>query len=141
MGSRMTFEHPLLFALVVPFFVCTAIILRRRRPSTPSELAIATLRSLVVLSIIIALAGPLRIRGPEPRGVTALLDISASMAINQGDSLLKKARSLAQELGSPLSIVPFSSDVARTASSTSSSFSSIQSSSPELGPTATDLLL
>ncbi len=135
----MTFEHPLLFALAVPFFVCTAIILRRRRPSTPSELAIATLRSLVVLSIIIALAGPLRIRGPEPRGVTALLDISASMAINQGDSLLKKARSLAQELGSPLSIVPFSSDVARTATATSSSFSSIQSSSPELGTNATDI--
>ena len=135
----MTFEHPLVFALVIPFFLCTAIILRRRAPFTPFELGIATLRSVIVLSIIIALAGPLHMREPEPRGVTALLDISASMAINQGDSLLKKARSLAQELDSPLSIVLFGRDVARTAITTSSSFASIQSSSPELGTNATDI--
>jgi uncharacterized membrane protein len=130
----MRFEHPFIFALSIPFLLSAILMLYRRRPSTPHALLVGALRGLVVLSIIIALAGPLRVRDGAPQGITALLDVSASVTKPQGEALLERARALANELGSPLSLVTFSSEVARTATITSSSFTSIQSASTELGP-------
>lgn len=108
----MTFSFPTAAYLMLP--LCAALVwtLRSRASRSLRSITAALLRLGACAALVAALAGPYEQRDLPADTLVAFLDVSSSITPQQGDSLLKRARSLAEKLGVPLSVVPFAKDIA-----------------------------
>jgi len=138
----MHFAQPWALVFIPVFAVLVAIPLLRQRRLLSSRALLSALLRLCVLSLAtLALAGPYTTSSKPAEAVTALVDISASITNEQGDELLSKARALAAELSSPLSVVPFGKSVAPAAAPLSSyqSYAQLRESWQKLDTGRTDI--
>ncbi len=104
----MNLQNPNLLWLLVP--ACAlglAALIRAPEKIRSAGLIYAIIRMAIIALVILALAGPYRIKQQPLEAMTAILDISASITEPQGDQLLSKARALAAAHSVPLSVVPF----------------------------------
>jgi hypothetical protein len=102
----MNFVTPwLLIGIPIALSLVLISLLRQRRGGrTGFSLLAALLRSLVITLAIASLATPYTSSTKPAEAITALVDISASITSEQGEQLLNKARTLAQELSVPLRV-------------------------------------
>jgi uncharacterized membrane protein len=105
----MNFVTPwLLIGIPIALSLVLISLLRQRRGGrTGFSLLAALLRSLVITLAIASLATPYTSSTKPAEAITALVDISASITSEQGEQLLNKARTLAQELSVPLRVAAF----------------------------------
>jgi Ca-activated chloride channel family protein len=105
----MNFVDPwLLIGIPIATSLVLISLLRQRRGGRSGySLLAASMRSIIIAFTITALATPYTSSTKPAEAITALVDISASITIEQGDQLLDKARSLAEELSVPLRVAAF----------------------------------
>jgi uncharacterized membrane protein len=101
--------HRLWFA--VPILIALFISYRRGGVVGIRGSIVVALRGFAIVFLVLALAMPFDMISAPTKRLRAVLDISQSVAIQQGDKLLSRARGLAQELNLPLDIVPFAGSV------------------------------
>lgn len=105
----ISFAKPELLFLI-PVVICLwLVVLARQRAGARrrGSILVALLRSGVIVLTILSLATPYTSSTKPAEAITAMLDISASITTEQGEELLRKARSLADELSVPLRIAAF----------------------------------
>ncbi|MEY4668746.1 MAG: hypothetical protein RL518_1445 [Pseudomonadota bacterium] len=134
----MNVEHPLALLAIVPFAVAIALSLKDPKTRTLRALTTALLRLLAVSALVVTLAQPYRSDLAPSQGALALVDISASMTNEQGQSLLAQARALAGHIGAPLKVLPFAKQSAPNPQS-STSYTSLRSTAASLDPSGTNI--
>lgn len=107
----MTFTHPLALALIAPFMLVLFTSLRGGSYRSLRSILPALLRAFAIISLIVALAQPSVEESAPASGIVALFDASSSMTTAQGEKLLTRAKTIAHDSKSALTVVPF----ARTA--------------------------
>jgi len=137
----MKLTNPSLLLLLAPLLASIVWTLKRRSTRDPRSLIAAALRAVTCSAVTLALAGPYLQHERPAQSLTALIDVSASISLRQGDELLSRAHGIARALGVPLSIVPFAKNAgaASIPSSSSDRYSAIRQSWEKLDSGGTNI--
>jgi Ca-activated chloride channel family protein len=134
--------HPDTIWLLVPIvFLGVVSVIVTPRGSRLRGAVRVLLRCAMAAALVLALATPYTSEKRPLEAVTALLDISASITESQGDELLAKAHTLAEQLSVPLMVAPFAGSAVTRAVSISKgdSFRGIRSAWQTLDTGGTDI--
>lgn len=136
----MTFQHPY-FLLGIPLFALLVIatLFFPRRYFTKARIILPAIRVLALSSVCIAFATPSIVSDKPSDSLTALIDISDSVPEEVGERFLKTSATLAEQLGIPLTVVPFGRNSAPTPVRAPSSYRELKKSWQQLDTGATNI--
>ena len=136
----MNLQYPL--ALLIIPIALIPIALSYVKPAMPpshKRALLLTLRVLTVSFLALAFASPITTTDKKQDSLLALVDISDSVSDDAGQAMLSKSEGLANDLGVPLTILPFGKTTAPAPQPASSSFREIRRGWQQLDSGASNL--